>query len=189
MKEEFLKLIEEVKNCTKCRLHQTRKNVVVGEGSTESRVMLVGEAPGYWEDLKGKPFVGEAGKLLDKLLSLAGISRSLVYITNVVKCRPPGNREPKPDEIESCKVYLEKQLNLIQPKIVCTLGNVATSYFLRKYSLPVYPMGKIHGKIFDVDQLKIIPLYHPATALYKPPMKKVLEEDWLKLKNEISSLI
>ncbi|MGP3667362.1 MAG: uracil-DNA glycosylase family protein [Candidatus Bathyarchaeota archaeon] len=189
MEEEFLKLIEEVKNCTRCRLCQTRKNVVFGEGFSGSRIMLVGEAPGYWEDLKGKPFVGEAGKFLDKLLSLAGISRNMVYITNVVKCRPPGNREPKPDEIEACMFYLEKQLNFIQPKIVCTLGNVASNFFLKKYGLPVYPMGKIRGKIFDVNQLKIVPLYHPATALYKPSMKKVLEEDWLKLKKEFSILI
>ncbi|MCX8175704.1 MAG: uracil-DNA glycosylase, partial [Candidatus Bathyarchaeota archaeon] len=116
MEEELLKLIEAVKNCTRCRLYQTRKNVVVGEGFSGSRIMLVCEAPGYWGDLKGKPFVGEAGKFLDKLLSLAGINRNMVYITNVVKCHPPGNREPKPDEVEACKFYLEKQLSIIQPK-------------------------------------------------------------------------
>jgi len=187
--EEFLKLVEEVKKCSKCRLYKTRKNVVVGDGPINSLIMLVGEAPGYWEDQQGKPFVGAAGKFLNKLLDLAGLDRGKVYITNVVKCRPPGNREPKPDEIEACKPYLDKQLNLIQPKIVCALGNFATSYLLQKYGFPIQSMGKIHGKIFETKNLKIIPLYHPATALYKPPMKKVLEEDWKTIGLKLKSLI
>ena len=191
MKEEeerLLKLVEEAKKCVKCRLHKTRTNVVVGEGPLNSLIMLVGEAPGYWEDKQGKPFVGAAGKLLDKLLALAGLDRSKVYITNVVKCRPPGNREPKPDEIEACKGYLDEQISLIKPKIICTLGNVASAYLLQKFGFQFQPMVRIHGKVFEVNQLKIIPLYHPATALYKPPIKKVLEEDWRLVGAKIKNL-
>ncbi|RLG91693.1 MAG: uracil-DNA glycosylase [Candidatus Hecatellales archaeon] len=187
-KERLLKLAEEAKNCVRCRLYKTRKNVVFGDGPLDSPIMLIGEAPGYWEDLKGKPFVGAAGKFLDKLLALAGLDRGKVYITNVVKCRPPGNREPKPDEVEACRPYLEEQINLIKPKIICTLGNVASTYLLQKFGFRVQPMGRIHGKVFEVNQLKIIPLYHPATALYKPPIKTVLEEDWMLLKARLEHL-
>ncbi|RLI05925.1 uracil-DNA glycosylase [Candidatus Bathyarchaeota archaeon] len=188
VEEEFLRLTEEVKRCTKCDLHESRKNVVVGEGPTNALVMLVGEAPGYWEDLQGKPFVGAAGKFLDKLLVIAGLSRKDVYITNVVKCRPPGNREPKPEEIKACVGYLNKQISLIKPKIICALGNFAASYLLGKFGFNFQSMGKVHGETFEVNQLKIIPLYHPATALYKPPMRKVLEEDWKKVGVKIKSL-
>lgn len=184
----LVKLVEEAKKCVKCKLYKTRTNVVVGEGPLNSLIMLVGEAPGYWEDKQGRPFVGAAGKFLDKLLSFAGLNRGKVYITNIVKCRPPKNREPKPDEIEACKSYLDRQITLIKPKIICALGNVASTCLLQKFGFQAQPMGKIHGKVFETNQLKIIPLHHPATVLYKPSLKKVLEEDWKLVGTKIKNL-
>ncbi|MDI6826463.1 MAG: type-4 uracil-DNA glycosylase [Candidatus Aenigmarchaeota archaeon] len=188
-KEDLLVLKKEVETCTRCDLHKTRTNVVFGEGSANARIMLCGEAPGYWEDQKGRPFVGNAGKFLDELLSIAGLKREEVFIANILKCRPPGNREPRPEEIELCTSFLNKQIKIIKPRIICTLGNYATSYILEKYGFKSDSMGKIHGKVFRVSnlstQLKIIPMYHPATALYKPYMKEVIKRDWKLIKEEL----
>jgi uracil-DNA glycosylase len=171
----------EVAGCTRCRLAQTRTQVVFGVGDSNADLMFVGEAPGFHEDKQGYPFVGQAGKLLDKLLAGIGLDRGRVYIANVLKCRPPGNRDPAPDEIESCEGHLFRQIELIRPRVVATLGNFATKLLSAK------PAGitRVHGTEQEVtlggSRVLLYPLYHPAAALYTPAMLKVLEEDFAGL--------
>jgi uracil-DNA glycosylase family 4 len=171
----------EVAGCTKCRLAQGRTQVVFGVGDPSADLMFVGEAPGYHEDQQGKPFVGQAGKLLDNLLAGIGLSRDQVYVANVLKCRPPGNRDPQPDEIEACESHLFRQISLIEPKVVATLGNFATKLLSGK------PTGitRVHGVEQETRlggrRVLLYPLYHPAAALYTPAMLKVLEEDFSRL--------
>jgi len=163
---------------------------VFGEGDSNAKVMLIGEAPGLNEDKEGRPFVGQAGRLLNEtLLRTAGLERSQVYITNVVKCRPPKNREPAEDEVEACFPYLNVQIQSIKPRLIITLGNIATSTLFRKFSLKLASMSQIHGKVFNVStlsygSLKIVTSYHPATALYNPRALSIMIEDW-KLIGEI----
>lgn len=170
-----------VAGCTRCRLAQGRTQVVFGAGSAHADLMFVGEAPGFHEDRTGQPFVGQAGKLLEKLLAQIGLSRAEVYIANVLKCRPPGNRDPQPDEIEACESHLFRQIELIRPTVVATLGNFATKLLSGR------PLGitKVHGqeqrtRIGGLEVL-LYPLYHPAAALYTPAMLKVLESDFARL--------
>ncbi|MCD6134759.1 MAG: uracil-DNA glycosylase [Candidatus Omnitrophica bacterium] len=176
-------LKEEVKKCRKCALASIRHNVVVGEGNEKAKVMFIGEAPGFNEDQKGVPFCGEAGKVLDRLLAVAGLKRGDIYITNILKCRPPHNRDPKKEEIEACRPFLERQLEIIKPEIICTLGNYATSFILTRFSLAsqIKGISQIHGKIFEYSdifsKIKIIPLYHPAVATYNRNMEPVLRKD------------
>jgi DNA polymerase len=171
----------EVAGCTRCRLAQGRTQVVFGVGDPHADLMFVGEAPGFHEDKQGYPFVGQAGKLLDKLLAGIGLDRSRVYIANVLKCRPPGNRDPAPDEIEACEGHLFRQIELIRPIVVATLGNFATKLLSGK------PAGitRVHGSEQQVtlggSRVVLYPLYHPAAALYTPAMLKVLEEDFARL--------
>jgi DNA polymerase len=171
----------EVAGCTKCRLAQGRTQVVFGVGDPKADLMFVGEAPGYHEDQQGKPFVGQAGKLLDNLLAGIGLARDQVYVANVLKCRPPGNRDPQPDEIEACESHLFRQISLIEPKVVATLGNFATKLLSGK------PTGitRVHGAEQETRlggrRVLLYPLYHPAAALYTPAMLKVLEEDFARL--------
>jgi len=171
----------EVAGCTKCRLAQGRTQVVFGVGDPSADLMFVGEAPGYHEDQQGKPFVGQAGKLLDNLLAGIGLQRDQVYVANVLKCRPPGNRDPQPDEIEACESHLFRQISLIEPKVVATLGNFATKLLSGK------PTGitRVHGAEQETRlggrRVLLYPLYHPAAALYTPAMLKVLEEDFSRL--------
>jgi DNA polymerase len=178
---ELAAFADQVAGCTKCRLAEGRTQVVFGAGNPESDLMFVGEAPGFHEDKQGYPFVGQAGKLLDKLLAGIGLSRADVYIANVLKCRPPGNRDPQPDEIEACEGHLFRQVELIQPKIVGTLGNFATKLLSGK------PTGitRVHGQEQETKiagrPVLLYPLYHPAAALYTPAMLKVLEEDFARL--------
>jgi len=178
------KIEKEVSACQKCSLNRTRLNPVAGEGSLEAKIMFIGEAPGVQEDRSGRPFCGEAGKILDELLNSIGIKREEVYIGNILKCRPPGNRNPQKEEIELCTPYLERQIELIKPEVICTLGNYSTAYILEKYSLKdkIQGISKIHGQIFEVSNLfqslKIIPLYHPAVATYNPGMKETLRADF-----------
>ncbi len=184
-KPEELKEIEnEIRKCSKCPLSKTRKLPVSGEGNADAKVILVGLGPGHNEDLQGRPFVGSAGKFLDELLELARLQRKEVYITNVVKCYPPGNA-PTEEEIGTCSPYLDRQIEIIKPKIIITLGNIATNYIFKKSGLKSQNMGGIHGKIFQINnlffQVKIIPMYHPASALYNSEMKEVLREDWKNL--------
>jgi DNA polymerase len=167
--------------CTRCRLAATRTQVVFGVGNPSADLMFVGEAPGFHEDKQGFPFVGQAGKLLDQLLGGIGLRRDEIYIANVIKCRPPGNRDPLPDEIEACEGHLFRQVALIRPLVIATLGNFATKLLSGK------PAGitRVHGTAQDVTiggrPVTLYPLYHPAAALYTPAMLKVLEGDFARL--------
>jgi len=169
-------LKSEVLECKKCELHKTRNKVVFGEGNPNCVIMLVGEAPGREEDLQGRPFVGEAGKLLDKMLEAIGFSREDVYIANVLKCRPPGNRDPLPGEIIACKDYLIRQIEIIKPSIILTLGKFATSVILEKSR---YEFSRLRGKICDWKGIKVLPTFHPAALLRHGGWKK---EAWEHLK-------
>jgi uracil-DNA glycosylase family 4 len=183
---EMERIEDRIKVCKRCELWKTRTNPVVGEGSLYARILFVGEAPGYYEDLKGRPFVGKAGKVLDELLESIGVQRNEVYIANVLKCRPPGNRNPTTEEIMACTPYLDAQLEIIQPEIIATLGNFSLSYIFDKFGLSKDKISKIHGKVFAVSTIadikKIIPLYHPAVATYNPGMEEVLIDDFKILK-------
>jgi DNA polymerase len=171
----------EASACTRCRLHEGRTQVVFGVGDPEADLMFVGEAPGFHEDQQGMPFVGQAGKLLDRLLEGIGLTRAGVYVANVLKCRPPGNRDPQPDEIEQCEPYLFRQIELVRPRVVATLGNFATKLLSGK------PTGitRVHGieqeTTLGGSRVLLYPLYHPAAALYTPTMLKVLEGDFARL--------
>ncbi|WP_456422871.1 type-4 uracil-DNA glycosylase [Thermococcus sp.] len=185
-KEELMKKLEErIRNCRKCPLGELRTNAVPGSGSYYAKVMFVGEAPGYWEDQKGLPFVGRAGKVLDELLSEIGLSRDEVYITNIVKCRPPENRDPTEEEIKACSPYLDRQIDIIRPKVIVPLGRHSMRYILTKFGFEPEPISKIHGKTFETrtlfGKLVIMPMYHPAAALYKPPIREELRKDFVKL--------
>jgi uracil-DNA glycosylase len=172
---------EQTATCTRCALAQGRTQVVFGSGSPSAELMFVGEAPGYHEDQQGIPFVGQAGKLLDKLLGGIGLTRADVYVVNTLKCRPPGNRDPLPEEIAACEPHLFRQIELIEPKLVATLGNFATKLLSGK------PAGitRVHGYEQEVTlgarTVLLYPLYHPAAALYTPSMLKVLEEDFARI--------
>jgi len=184
-------LYVQIKDCRKCPLGESRKNAVPGAGPFNAKIMFVGEAPGRNEDEQGLPFVGRAGKILDDLLAIAGLKRDEVYIANILKCRPPGNRNPTTSEIETCTPYLDKQLEIIKPQIICTLGNFSTKYILEKFGLSndLEPISKIHGKIFSVNTLlvnaKIIPLFHPAAAIYNQGLIESLKKDFETIKNII----
>jgi uracil-DNA glycosylase family 4 len=170
-----------VAGCTRCRLSQGRTQVVFGAGNPQAELMFVGEAPGFHEDKQGLPFVGQAGKLLEKLLAQIGLSRTDVYIANVIKCRPPGNRDPQPDEIEACESHLFRQIELIEPTVVATLGNFATKLLSGRQ----LGITKVHGQEQETTlggrKVLLYPLYHPAAALYTPTMLKVLESDFARL--------
>jgi len=172
---------EQTATCTRCALAQGRTQVVFGSGSPNADLMFVGEAPGFHEDQQGIPFVGQAGKLLDNLLAGIELTRADVYVSNVLKCRPPGNRDPMPEEIAACEPHLFRQIELIEPKLVATLGNFATKLLSGK------PAGitRVHGVEQEVTlgprTVLLFPLYHPAAALYTPSMLKVLEEDFARI--------
>ncbi len=179
-----------VKNCKKCDLWKTRKNAVPGDGSVDTKVLFIGEAPGYNEDLQGLPFVGKAGKILDELLQSIGIDRDAVYIANILKCRPPGNRNPLQSEIETCTPYLNKQMEIIQPEIIVPLGSFAASYVFEKFGLKFDKISSIHGKIHTVNTLsgkiKVIPMYHPAIATYNPNTLEILVEDFKSIEKALN---
>ncbi len=170
-----------VAGCTRCALAKTRTQVVFGVGSPSADLMFVGEAPGFHEDKQGIPFVGAAGQLLTKLLAGIGIARDDVYITNVLQCRPPGNRDPLPEEIRACEPHLWRKVELIRPKLICTLGNFATKLLSGK------PAGitQVHGRPQEVElggnAVTLYPIFHPAAALYTPRMLAVLEEDFARI--------
>jgi uracil-DNA glycosylase family 4 len=172
---------EEVAGCTRCALAGGRTQVVFGSGDPAADLMFVGEAPGFHEDKQGLPFVGAAGKLLDQLLAGIGLTRPDVYVANVLKCRPPGNRDPMPDEIEACEAHLWRQIELIQPRVVATLGNFATKLLSGR------PTGitRVHGQEQETtlggSRVLLYPLYHPAAALYTPRMLDVLKSDFARL--------
>jgi len=183
--EKKLKEIrDEVIGCQKCPLYKTRTYPVIGEGSHQAKIIFVGEAPGAQEDKTGRPFCGAAGKVLDETLGAVGIKKEEVYICNLLKCRPPQNRDPQKEEIDACVSYLERQIELINPKVVCPLGRHSMKLLMEKFGLKdaVEPISKIHGKVFESNTLfgsiKVIPFYHPAVATYNPNMKEVLKKDF-----------
>jgi DNA polymerase len=166
-------------NCKLCKLSKLgRTQVVFGTGNPQASIMFVGEAPGFYEDQQGEPFVGAAGKLLNELLQSAGLSRSEVYIANVIKCRPPNNRDPELDEVDTCKPFLMQQINLIKPKVVCSLGNWATQTLLEKK----VGITKVRGQAIRLQDFVLFPLLHPAAALHQGNLRGPLEEDFRKLK-------
>jgi DNA polymerase len=178
---ELERLADEWRGCAKCALSASRTQVVVGTGDADADLMFVGEAPGFHEDKQGAPFVGQAGKVLERLLQTIGLTRPQVYIANVLKCRPPGNRDPVPDEIEACEPYLFRQIELIEPRVIATLGNFATKLLSGKQ----LGITRVHGQEQDVTlggrRVLLYPLYHPAAALYTPSMLTILEEDVARL--------
>ncbi len=172
-------LARSLHDCQRCKLATLgRTQVVFGVGNPRASIMFVGEAPGFYEDQKGEPFVGAAGKLLNDLLQSAGLSRDHIYIANVIKCRPPNNRDPEPDEVETCKPFLTQQIQLIKPKLVCTLGNWATQALLERK----VPITKVKAQAFYMKDFVIFPLLHPAAALHQGNLLPVLKEDFKKLK-------
>ncbi len=185
-------IAEEVRRCRRCSLHKTRKNPVPGEGAEDAEIMFVGEAPGRNEDEQGKPFVGAAGEFLTELISMIGMTRDEVFITNVVKCRPPHNRDPKPEEIEACSPFLDRQIKAISPRIIVSLGRHSTSYLFRKAGLEFRSIGAVRGRIVEVEILglsvKLLPTYHPAASLYNPAVRSKIVEDLLKLRREGTDL-
>jgi len=166
-----------VSTCVKCKLSQGRTQTVFGTGNTKADIMFVGEGPGRDEDLQGKPFVGRAGQLLTKIIQAMGFERSDVYIANIVKCRPPNNRGPLPDEVESCTPYLLKQIELIKPKIIVALGSYAARFLLKTET----PISKLRGEFFDFHGAKLLPTFHPAFLLRNPNMKRPVWEDMQKV--------
>ena len=169
---------EQIKDCQKCPLAASRTQVVFGDGNPHAEIMFVGEAPGFHEDRLGKPFVGAAGKLLDQLLAEVGIQRREVYIANVIKCRPPANRNPRAEEIESCKPYLLQQIELIRPKVICTLGNFSTQLLLGQK----VGITKVRGQAFDRGSFVVVPMLHPAAALHRESMLQAVKEDFRNLR-------
>jgi len=176
-KIELEKLNQKIRSCKKCSLWKTRINTVSGKGPDNVKIMIISEAPGREEDLRGLPFVGRAGKLLDKLLTFAGLNREAIYITNVIKCRPPKNRKPKKEEIEACLPYLRKQIEIINPQKFILLGEVAFSIFFPKEKL-----RNFRGKGVQKEGKEYFITYHPAAGLRFPKIRKILERDFKKLK-------
>ncbi len=171
--KDYIQLVKEISNCKKCRLCNYRKNPVPGEGPIYTRIMIIGEAPGYYEDIQAKPFVGRAGHLLTKMLNAININRDTVYITNIIKCRPPENRDPMDDEISACMPYLERQIELIKPEFILTLGRWAIKALVNTQE----GIKKIHGKIFTYKNIKVVPTFHPAALLRNQDLKKYAWED------------
>ena len=169
-------LYEQVAVCPDCELSGNRTHAVPGEGPADAEIVFIGEAPGYYEDQQGRPFVGPAGQYLDQLLASIGMRRQDVYICNVIKCRPPQNRDPLPGEIEACHKWLERQLEIIKPKVIATLGR----YSLAKY-FPGQSISRIHGQERRVGDLFVVPMYHPAAALHQASLRRIIEEDFKKL--------
>ncbi len=168
-----------LRDCQRCKLARLgRTQVVFGVGNPQATIMFVGEGPGFHEDRQGEPFVGAAGKLLNELLESAGLSRPEVYIANVIKCRPPNNRDPEPDEVEICKPFLLQQIQLIQPKLVCSLGNWATQTLMEKK----VGISKVRGQAIPLKDFVLFPLFHPAAALHQGSLIEPLREDFKKLK-------
>jgi DNA polymerase len=176
--EEILKQVAgEVSGCTKCGLHYSRKLAVPGEGPANAEILFIGEGPGFHENEQGRPFVGAAGKFLEELLGKVGLRRNQVFITNVVKCRPPGNRDPLPEEVETCtKAYLDRQIQAINPKVIVTLGRFSMGLFI-----PNAKISSIHGQSLQVKGRLVVPMYHPAAALHQGSLKPVVESDFARL--------
>jgi uracil-DNA glycosylase len=175
--EAMQALYTEVRNCERCGLHKGRTNAVPGTGPVDAEIMFIGEAPGFHEDQQGIPFVGAAGRFLDQLLEMVDIKRERVYIANVIKCRPPGNRDPRIEEVDACRQYLDRQIELIQPKVVVTLGRYSMAR-----AFPDEKISKVHGEPRIVEGQIYFPMYHPAAALHQPSLRTTVEEDFKQLR-------
>ena len=175
-------LSNRIRQCTACRLCGGRTQAVPGDGPAGARVMFVGEGPGYHEDRQGTPFVGAAGQLLNELLAGAGLSRGKVYITNIVKCRPPENRDPLPDEIEACRPFLEEQIALVDAQVIVTLGRFALEVFA-----PGARISRVHGQPRSAGARTLLPMLHPAAALHQPSWRRSLEEDFAELRKVLAA--
>jgi uracil-DNA glycosylase family 4 len=172
----LLEVAEQTAVCTRCDLQFSRKNAVPGEGPADAEMMFIGEGPGFHENEQGRPFVGAAGNFLEELLAGIGLTRQQVYITNVVKCRPPGNRDPQHEELQACSAYLERQIQAINPKAIITLGRFSMARFL-----PNAKISQVHGQAVRVRGRLIVPMYHPAAALHQPSLRGVVESDFAQL--------
>jgi DNA polymerase len=191
--ERLSKIHDEVMVCGRCRLAEQRRNAVPGEGNASAEMMFVGEAPGRQEDLRGRPFVGAAGRFLDELLHEAGFSRDAVYITNVIKCRPPRNRDPRPDEIATCaELYLARQIQAIRPKLLIMLGRHSTSYILSEEGIKVDGITKVRGRRYEIKSfgfpIVAMPMLHPAASLYNAKYKDMLKHDFRILSTQVERL-
>jgi DNA polymerase len=173
---ELQQVASEVAGCTACKLHLSRKLAVPGEGPADSDIMFIGEGPGFHENEQGRPFVGAAGAFLEELLASVGLSREQVYITNIVKCRPPGNRDPLPQEIDSCSGYLERQIRAINPKVIVTLGRFSMARFL-----PNARISAVHGRAQRWGGRTVVAMYHPAAALHQPSLRQTIQQDFALL--------
>lgn len=173
---ELEELYRRIASCPDCDLCRTRTCAVPGEGPPDAEIMFVGEAPGFYEDQQARPFVGPAGRFLDELIASIGLRRDQVYITNVIKCRPPENRDPLPTEIEACRKYLRRQIELIKPRLIVTLGRYSLAWFFPRDSI-----GKVHGQVRVRDGTYFLHMYHPAAALHAGNMRRVIEEDFRKI--------
>ncbi len=173
---ELAKLYEEIAACQRCILSQSRNKPVPGEGPEDAEIMFIGEAPGFHEDQQGRPFVGAAGRFLEELLASIGLKREDVYICNVIKCRPPGNRDPRPEEIEACRPFLDRQIELVKPKLIVTLGR----FSMERY-FPGAKITRIHGQPRKMGGIIYYPVFHPAAALHQPKWRRAVEEDFLKI--------
>ena len=180
---EYQKLVQQISSCTKCTLGHKRTQAVPGEGALSANIFLTGEAPGYYEDQAGRPFVGRAGKLLDKLLESISLSRKDVYITNLLKCRPPNNRDPLPNEIKACGDYLSEQLEMVSPKLIITLGR----YSLTKF-LPSKSLSNVRGTLMRYKETHLYPVYHPAAGLRNGNILDKLKTDFIKIPRIMESL-
>ncbi len=175
-------LTAQIKVCTRCDLARARLQAVPGEGPTNAKIMFIGEGPGQQEDRQGRPFVGPSGQYLNELLASIGMKREDVFIANVVKCRPPGNRDPQPEEIEACRVWLDTQIDLIKPKVIVTISRFAMARWF-----PNKKISDIHGKAYRFGDLVLVAMFHPAAALHNPKLKPVMEEDFKKLPEYIKN--
>ncbi len=186
--QKLKKIKDEAVVCQKCSLYRTRTYPVIGEGNHRAQIMFIGEAPGRQEDATGRPFCGAAGEVLTEILTAAGLDRADVYIANILKCRPPNNRNPWADEIRACVPYLDRQIETIQPSVLCPMGNFAARYILQKYGLEdevveggkVLGITRLKGRVFEPEgfSIKIVPLYHPAVATYNANLKPALARDY-----------
>jgi uracil-DNA glycosylase family 4 len=180
-RDELIELFREVQACQRCPLHATRTQVVFGSGNADADLMFVGEAPGFHEDQQGKPFVGAAGKLLGNLLEEIGMTREDVFIANVLKSRPPGNRDPQPEEIEACKPFLTRQIELIEPRVICTLGNFSTKLLTRRQDGITRVHGTPQDHVIAGLPIRLYPIFHPAAGLRSTSMLETLREDFKQL--------
>jgi uracil-DNA glycosylase family 4 len=179
--ETISQIAKEVSTCTKCALHESRKKSVPGDGPATAEIMFIGEGPGFHENEQGHPFVGASGKFLDQLLTQAGVTREDVFIANVVKCRPPGNRDPLPDELAACDLYLEAQIQAINPSIIVTLGRFSMNKFF-----PGAKISAVHGQMQKIGERFVIPMFHPAAALHQAALKPSILGDFAKLPEQLN---